>query len=373
MANIAIFMLPEKGHINSAFKIAKSLMSRGHRVYFLQLPEFEQYIRSQGLDFIPVFENIFPKGYKFSRHCSTYESISARIEEEAVACGITRIALLKRELINKFESINPHLLILDVFNRINPRGLDIKLPYIFLNPTLISPSYTPQAPILILCPEEFDLPNTNRASQLYYVEASVDLRRNETRFPWNKLSGDKPLIYCSLGTQSHWSRVNTSNEANQRARKHFLQMVINAIGNNSNWQLILSVPDLLHPQDFHPVPSNVLLVDSCSQLDILQRTTLAITHGGLNTIKECVFFEIPMIVFPLAGDQFMNADRVVHHQLGIKGNIENASEELILSLINKIVNDPIYRSKVKIMNEKFRRAENEGRAIKFIEYALTIV
>src|SRR5262245_7754017 len=103
MANIVFFMLPETGHINSSLKIAKTLKSRGHQVYYFLIREFEDYIRDQGLGFIPFFEDIFPKGCHFSHNLSTAENILPCIMAEADARGVDGLTLLKSEIRGQLE------------------------------------------------------------------------------------------------------------------------------------------------------------------------------------------------------------------------------------------------------------------------------
>ena len=63
MARIAFLPLSESGHINATFKLARQLRAYGHEVRYLALPDVESHIRSQGWDFIPIFEHLFPKGF----------------------------------------------------------------------------------------------------------------------------------------------------------------------------------------------------------------------------------------------------------------------------------------------------------------------
>ena len=369
MANIAIYMLPERGHLNPSFKIARTLKSHGHRVYYLQLPEFEEYIHSQELEFAPLFEKYFPIGYEFDYRLSTIENIVSRIRVEADAAGIDWREMLRRELISKLERINAHLLVQDVYTYSGESSSIIKTPRLLLNPTIVYPSHL-RSPTLILCPEKFDYLRPDNTGHLHYVEPSVDLQRIDKKFEWNRVREDKQLIYCSLGTQSHWSYGTASHDSNQRNRRAFLQSIINIMADRPGSQLILSIGSNQSAQDFYSVPPNVHFVDGNSQLEILGRTSLAITHGGLNTIKESIIFGVPMIVFPLVGDQFKNADCVIHHQLGLRGDIENSSEGLIHSLIGEIDSNPLYRAKVEIMKEEFRKADDDGRATAIIENAL---
>ena len=65
---------------------------------------------------------------------------------------------------------------------------------------------------------------------------------------------------------------------------------------------------------------------------------MMITHGGMNSITECIFRQIPMLVYPLNRnwDQPGNAARIVFHGLGMSGNISRDSSRQIYKKINQI-------------------------------------
>src|SRR5689334_10205942 len=57
MAAIVLFPFPAFGHLNPTLKLAKSLKQAGHQTCYLGLADFEEYVRSQGFDFIPILES----------------------------------------------------------------------------------------------------------------------------------------------------------------------------------------------------------------------------------------------------------------------------------------------------------------------------
>jgi UDP:flavonoid glycosyltransferase YjiC (YdhE family) len=63
MARIAFFPFAEIGHTNATFGLARRLRARGHDVIYLSLADVQDHVRAQGWEFIPFFEDVFPKGY----------------------------------------------------------------------------------------------------------------------------------------------------------------------------------------------------------------------------------------------------------------------------------------------------------------------
>jgi zeaxanthin glucosyltransferase len=169
-------------------------------------------------------------------------------------------------------------------------------------------------PELMFHPKAFELPGINQDPLLFYVGHEVDLDRVEEPYDWTQLQADRPLIYCSLGSQLDL-RVNAS--------RRFIRTVIDAAARRPNLQFVFSLGSKMDASEFDPLPSNMILSHWTPQLQMLARASVMITHSGMGAVKECILHGVPMLAFPLMRDQFVSADRIVYHGLGLRGDVEN--------------------------------------------------
>ena len=83
------------------------------------------------------------------------------------------------------------------------------------------------------------------------------------------------------------------------------------------------------------------------QIEILKRTSLFITHAGMNSVSEALQYGVPIICLPLSGDQPFVAWRVAD-ELGIGIRLQ-ADDELSVSkvknAISEILDNQIYRER----------------------------
>ena len=220
-------------------------------------------------------------------------------------------------------------------------------------------------PELILCPQDLEMlkPGQPKEQEVFYGEASVDLDRKDDReFPWDQVNPAKRLLYCSLGSQSFMGGKDVVSG--------FLQAVAAAMTAHPEWQLILSTGGLIRPEDFPTRPADAILSSWVPQLKVLERAAVMITHGGLGTLKECVFRGVPVVVFPISRDQPDNAKRVVHHRLGLSGDLASFTPQGIFSLVQQVADNPEYRQNMERMRSRFLAVEESGVGVKVIEDTL---
>ena len=56
-----------------------------------------------------------------------------------------------------------------------------------------------------------------------------------------------------------------------------------------------------------PLPAEWLVAPSLPQVTLLAQAAAAVTHGGNNSVTECLHAGVPMVVLPFSTDQFATA------------------------------------------------------------------
>jgi zeaxanthin glucosyltransferase len=217
-------------------------------------------------------------------------------------------------------------------------------------------------PELVFFPEELDFPRTRKPEGAFFIEASVDIERNDCDFPWDRLDGDKPLVYCTLGT------VLPFKSPPRCAR--FFQMFMDAMAQRPALQGVVTISNYVKAGEFN-CPRNVLIASEAPQVEVLKRASLMVSHGGVTGLKESAFMGVPMLLIPIHYDEFGNAARVVYHGLGTRLSLNKVTAVNLGRLIDRVLKDSSYSTRAKLMSEKLRKLEHQSPGVAIIEDILS--
>lgn len=109
---------------------------------------------------------------------------------------------------------------------------------------------------------------------------------------WLDEDDDRPLVYVSFGSFLS-------------ARDDVLARVVDAL-RPLPVRVALAIGSA-DPAVLGELPTPWLVRSFLPQVAILERSALAITHGGNNSITEALHFEVPLLVLPFSTDQFAGA------------------------------------------------------------------
>ena len=213
---------------------------------------------------------------------------------------------------------------------------------------------------ILLCPRELEIPEFHIASDCY-AEASIYLDRSELPFPWEWLNARRKLIYCSLGSQSPL----------YPEALRVLQAVRGVAGRMPAHQFVISAGAHCRSLEAEATScANCRVLAGVPQTALLERTAAMISHGGLGSVKEGIYFGVPNLVVPFMNDQPLNAARVSHHGLGWRMDPETVTVSRLQSAVERMLDDEELLSNVKRMQAVFRERERSSLAATMCEELL---
>jgi hypothetical protein len=202
----------------------------------------------------------------------------------------------------------------------------------------------------ILAPREFDFPQSIQKTTEKYVgfmtsDSRVEIAdetylKSIARILAEKKDKNLKLVYCSFGTV----------EVKQKYTEAVIQKLVSFAGEGEFIVVLSGMPDT----DFlNERLANFYAFKKVSQLQILKHSDVFVTHGGLNSIKEAVYAEVPMLVYPVHPqyDPVGNAARVFFHRLGLKGDIGSESIDGLKAKISELVSNKIFKENIRRLKE----------------------
>lgn len=179
----------------------------------------------------------------------------------------------------------------------------------------MAPLVYPELPLMCYTAHEMDFEHTPPAV-VTSVGVIIDEQRPEplvtdaasarwTRFRDQAHTDGRPIVYASMGSL-------------QTGDTGFYQRIISVFARRPGWALVLGLGAQADIASLGELPDNVLALNYAPQLDVLANASVAIHHGGIGSVNECAWFEVPSIAVSSGFvDEPGTCARIEHHGLGI--------------------------------------------------------
>ncbi|GAA6619995.1 glycosyltransferase [Scytonema sp. NUACC26] len=412
MAHIGIVCPSETGHLNPMLGLGRELQKRGHNVTIFQLLDTQQKVVSSGLQCHVIGKSEFPIGSMLQRAAMLGKLSGIAGVRYTIEFGKREVAMTLRELPDAIKAAHIDILLIDQAKREAGSVAEfLDIPFISVCNALIfnvesrippgfttwsyNPSWWASArnqigyslikrlaqPILALVkdyrqqcnlsphtstndaysklaqisqqPAEFEFPRQHLPSCFHFTGPFVDsASREPVYFPFEKLTG-QPLIYASMGTL-------------QNRQEEIFHCVAEAcVGLDA--QLIISLGGGNTPESMPKLPGTPLIVGYSPQLELLKRTTLTITHGGLNTVLESLSYGVSMVTIPITNDQPGVAARLAWTGAGEILPLSRLSVRKLRDTVQRVLTEDSYKKHTVRLQEAIRRAGGLKRAADIIE------
>ncbi|MGY5486743.1 macrolide family glycosyltransferase [Paenibacillus sp. ALE2] len=387
MARVLFINGGSEGHINPTIGVVQELISRGEEVVYFSIEAFRERIERTGASVRTFDDQKFIKAFISGGRDYLLERINGLlltadiiipsvleqikgehfdyiIHDSMFGCGRILAQILKLPAINSCtsfaqtkESFN-HIMEQfsinvpkDIVKPINDKfqnltamvkekyGVEIHLPYeVFCNPAPLTIVYTTR---------EFQ-PYGEAFDQTYkFVGPSISSRLTQESFDFTAIKEKKP-IYISLGT--------VFNRAID-----FYKLCNEAFGNTDH-TVVMSIGNRTQVSDLGEVPENFIVKNDVPQTDILQHTKLFITHGGMNSTHEGLYYGVPLIIIPQSADQPIIAGQVANMGAGIKLQMESLTANQLREAADHVLSLP-FKKAVAHMRESFQKTGGYHQAV----------
>jgi MGT family glycosyltransferase len=395
--------------------LGRTLTGRGHRVTFFHVSDLAAKIHSEGLEFVALGPDRFPAGtlqesvrqlaalkgmasLKFAVECECRISSLILDYGPAAITGARVDALLVDQNEPAGGTVAEHLDLPFVSTCTSlplNREADIPPPFVgwsyrpgpfgrvrnrlgyaisdrFIAPiqrtlnerrrrwnlrplTTPDDSFSTRAQIAQM-PREFDFPRRRLPPAFSYTGPWFDDRLNRVSFPFDRLDG-RPMVYGSLGTL-------------QPEQSPYFRLMAEACS-TLDIQLVLSLGKT-EDVDVMTFPGNAVVVPYAPQPALLARAAATITHSGMNTTQQSLFFGAPLVAIPLAHDQPAIAARTARSGAGIALSPKALGVERLRAALREVIQpNGTYRARADDIKLASRQAGGCERAAAVVESVIS--
>ena len=404
--HFAFVCLPAAGHVNPTLPVVAELVRRGHRITYATSANYAKAVESAGAAFFESGEDLaaqFPRvgnSAADGRAAPPGAGMLAGLASGMMSGLLERLLDRAREefpaLLNRLASDRPDALCYDAMTLAGKMAaIKLALPDIALLPSYATNEHfsmrelmpagapadmraawqrarrlidgfaaeqglsnftfmdgPPASLNICFIPREFQPSGDTFGPSFHFVGPSLGERADAGA--WQPASRSAPLAYISLGT----TPLNDHPE--------FFRMCLEAFA-GTRWQVAMAIGDRVEISELGDIPENVEVRTYFPQLDVLRRADVFLSHTGMNSTMEALYFGVPLVAFPLQPEQEANAHRVEGLGLGRRLPRESLSPALIRTVVAEVRGDPAIRRNIDGMKERVRGAGGSTAAADAIE------
>jgi MGT family glycosyltransferase len=203
---------------------------------------------------------------------------------------------------------------------------------------------------IVFLPRIFQFSGETFDERFVFVGPSITTRNDalEVAKELQLESSNEPLLLISLGTVFN-NRVD------------FFQQCFQAFADQP-FRVILAYGSRLDRNSLGPIPDNFQAYPYVPQLDVLQHAAAFLTHGGMNSTMEALYYGVPLVVIPQMAEQAMTAKRVTELHLGLDLEAEQVSVEALQAAANQVLSDASFKEHAVQMQAEIQQSGGYKRA-----------
>ena len=375
MSKIVFFCIPAHGHTNPTLNVVKELINRGHHVWYYSYELFREKIESTGAKFIP---------------CDAYDMEQRLTPEDGARIGkdlafSTKILVdttlaLDDAILEDMKRLKPDCIVADSM-AVWGKAIAMKLNIPFVSSTttfafnqysakIMKQSFSQLINMIISMPKiNKDLKrlqdkgypinnilsiiqNDNLTNTIVYTskefQPCADTFSDKYSFVGPSIrettkevkKGKEKLIYISLGTVNNMMTT-------------FYKNCIEAL-KDTDYQIIISAGENTDINQLGDIPNHIKVLPTVDQIAVLQKADVFLTHCGMNSVNEALYYEVPLVLFPQTAEQGGVAKRVFDLEAGIY--LKKNKPEEIKQTLELILADSKYKKNAASISKSFKNS-----------------
>lgn len=368
MSKIVFFCIPAHGHTNPTLGVVRELTKRGHEVWYYSYNAFREKIEACGAKFIP---------------CDSYDAELNLNPKDAVRIGkdlafsthiLTETTLALDDMVcHEMKKLNPDCIVADSM-AVWGKAVALKLGIPFVSSTTTFAFNQHSAKIMKqnigqIISMIFSMPKIGKdikrlQDKGYPVKSVLDIIQNDNNTdtivytspefqPCSETFSDK---YVFVGPS-----VRPVTEPIVKTKEKLIYISMGTVNNNmvnlyqncilalkdTDYQVIISVGNLVNISELGSLPENISVYNHVDQISVLSQADVFLSHCGMNSVNESLYYEVPLVMYPQTSEQGGVATRV--SQLGAGILLKNSTaSEIKKSLEEVLINSSYCKNASKI-------------------------
>ncbi|MDO5539356.1 MAG: glycosyltransferase [Eubacteriales bacterium] len=387
MSKIVFFCIPAHGHTNPTLGVVRELISRGHQVWYYSYNILREKIEATGAVFISCDD------YDMEQKLTPKDS--ARISKDiafSTKILVDTTLALDDKVCADMKRLKPDCIVADSM-AVWGKAVAIKSGIPFVSSTTTFAFNQHSARIMKqsfgeLLSMIFSMPKTQKQikrlqAKGYPVKNILDIIQND--------NNTHTVVYtspefqpCSDTFSDKYAFVGPSicpaTDEVQKNREKLVYISMGTVNNdmlplyrqfvssfaNTEYQVIMSVGSFVSIKDFGKLPGNMSVSQYIDQIAVLQKADVFVSHCGMNSVSESLYFGVPLVMLPQTSEQNGVCERVLQLGAGVKLNKINPPS--ILAAVNKVLSESSYKQNAQMISDGFKRCSGaKGAADKILQ------
>jgi MGT family glycosyltransferase len=387
MSKIVFFNIPAQGHTNPTLGVVRELIAKGNEVYYYSYEMMREKIQGTGATFIPCDA--------YDQQINLSKDDTARIGKDlafSTELIVNMTLALDDAIVKDMQKLKPDVIVADsmaFWGKLIAKKLDI--PFVSSTTTFAFNKYSAKvmkqggAGLFSVIKS---MPKINKSIKRlqdkgYVVKSVLDIVSND--------NDTRTIVYTSTMFQPFAETFSDNydfvgpivceqKETIERAETPTVYISLGSVDNNhpefyknclkamdgQPYSVIISTGNETDITKLGEIPSNCVVKNTVDQIAVLKSTDVFITHCGMNSVSEALYYGVPLVLFPQSPEQQGVANRVCELNAGIFLN--DTLPETIRSTVQTTLSKQELKDGAGVIKNSFRNCGGASEAAEFLLY-----